>query len=130
MWNKAYILALMILGCTIAGGFMLGIFELVFNTRISGFGLSMQFLSGFAVGGNYSQHQGILIPKSLKLSTSMYHALITILITPIGVSILNIHIPASSLWYLALGASILGFIFVCWGLGFGSSSYMKKKKIL
>jgi hypothetical protein len=121
----------MILGCTFAGGMILGMFEVVFNTRMSGFGFVMQLWSGFIIGGTYSQNQKILIPKSLKFSASIYHALITILITPIGLSILNIRVPASSnLWFTALWASILGSIFVYWGLSFGSRTYMKRKKIL
>jgi hypothetical protein len=131
MWNKAYILALMIIGCTFAGGMILGIFEVVFNTKMSGFGFVLQYLSGFIIGGTYSQYQEILIPKPLKLSTSIYHTLITILVAPIALSILNIHIPPSSnLWFTVFWASILGSVFVYWGLSVGSKSYMNRKKVV
>jgi hypothetical protein len=131
MWNKAYILALMIIGCTFTGGMILGIFEVIFNTKMSGFGFMLQYISGFILGGFYSQYQEILIPKPLKLSASIYHALITILAAPIVLPILNIHIPASSnLWFTVFWAAILGSIFVYWGLSVGSKSYMKRKKVV
>jgi hypothetical protein len=132
MWSKAYLLALMIIGCTCIVGLAIGILEVIFNTRISGLSLLIQTWSGFIIGGFYSKHQGIFMPRILKIKTSLYYALISILITPITLAVLNIHIPRSSgILYQAVLFSVLGLIFVYWGLSFGSRTYMKRtKKVL
>lgn len=127
MWNNAYLLALMTMGCTIAAGLSIGIIEVIFDTRISGLGFLIQLLSAFIIGGCYSQKQQSLIPKGLKLWTSMYYALISFLMAPITLNLLNIHIPrAASIWNVIGIVSILGFIFAYWGLSFGSKQYMKR----
>jgi hypothetical protein len=129
MWDKAYLLALRIIGYNFAIGLIIAILELIFNTRVLGIAFTAQMLSSFTVGGLYSQHQRISIPKDLKLWTSTCYALIAILASPITLALSNIRIQKFSdvLYGVGLG-SILGFIFTYMGLSLGSHVYMQKIK--
>jgi hypothetical protein len=129
MWDKAYLLALRIIGYNFAIGLLIAIFEVIFNTTVPGIAFTAQMFSAFTVGGLYSQHQRITLPKDLKLWTSICYALAVILASPITLALSNIHIQRFSdiLYAVGLG-SILGFIGTYCGLSFGSYTYMQKIK--
>jgi hypothetical protein len=129
MWSKAYLLALRIISYVIATGLIIIILEAIFNTRIAHFELLAQVWCAFIVGGLYSQYQGIKMPQSLKLWTSTYFALISILVSPILIVLFGIHIPRDSSVWNAIGyVSFFGFICAYWGLSFGSHTYMQRIK--
>jgi hypothetical protein len=129
MWDKAYLIALRIIGYNIAAGLIITILEVIFNTRIAHFELFAQVWCSFMVGGLYSQHQGIDMPRDLKLWTSICFALISILTAPIIIDLFSIHIPRSSSILNAIGyVSFFGFVCAYWGLSFGSHTYMNRTK--
>jgi hypothetical protein len=129
MWSKAYLLALRTIGYNCAAGLIITILEVVFNTRIAHLELLAQVWSAFITGGLYSQYQGITMSRDLKLWTSICYALISILAAPITIVLFSIHTPRfSSVWNTVGYIAIFGFIFVYWGLSFGSHTYMKRIK--
>jgi hypothetical protein len=129
MWDKAYLIALRIVGYNFVIGIAIAIFEVIFNTRVAGIAFTALMLSSFTVGGLYSQHQRLAMPKDLKLWTSISYVLFSVLASPITMALSNIRIQSLSdiLYVVGLGAA-LGFIFTYMGLSFGSHTYMNRIK--
>jgi hypothetical protein len=130
MWDKAYLLAFMLVGRNFGAGLLIGLLEVVFRTRIGGLALAVQFVAAYTIGQLYAQNRGSLIPQALKLWTSVYYILISVCI--IAAVLLIMNAPEAFGLFPILGLlglfSALGFIFTYWGLSSGSKAYMKKAR--
>jgi len=130
MWDKAYFLAFMLIGCNLGAGLLIGLLEAMFNTKIGGLSLAVQFISAYTIGQLYAQNRGSVIPQSLRLWASIYNVLISACITAVVLLAMNAPELLGLLPILGLLGllSVIGLISTYWGLSYGSKAYMKKIK--
>jgi hypothetical protein len=130
MWEKAYLLAFMLIGCNFGAGLLIALLGGIFNVKIRGLGLVVQFVSAYTIGQLYTQNRGSVIPQSLRLRTSIYNMVISACVSAVFLLLMNL--PDLLELFPILGLlglfSALGFILTYWGLGSGSKAYMKKIK--
>ncbi|KAM3090906.1 hypothetical protein ACKFKF_34075 [Phormidesmis sp. 146-12] len=130
MWSKAYMLALMIFGYTLAANLMLGLLQAVLGIKFLGMGVAIQFIAAYSIGQVYTFKQRQVISNSLKLWVSIDYTLIAICSTTVALLALKMVSPALPSSFLTLGIliPILVSPLIYWAIGSGSKAYLKKIK--
>ncbi|MBD2037900.1 hypothetical protein H6F76_23380 [Leptolyngbya sp. FACHB-321] len=130
MWDKAYFLALILIGCHLGAGLLIGLLGAMFNTNSRGLSLIVQFVSAYTVGQLYAQKQQNVMPQSLRLQASIYSILLSLCLTAVVLLAMN-ALELLGLLPILGGVGLLaviGLILTYWGLGSGSKAYLKKTK--
>ena len=130
MWDKAYLLAFMLVGSNFVGGLLIGLLEIMFRTKLGGLAGAVQFTAAYTLGQLYTQNRGVLISKALKLQISAYYILISTCVISVLLIIMNEPKTLGLFPVLALLGlvSALGFTMIYWGLSSGSKAYMKRTR--
>ena len=130
MWDKAYFLALILIGCHLGAGLLIGLLGAMFNTNIRGLSLIVQFVSAYTVGQLYAQKRQNVMPQSLRLQASIYSILLSLCLTAVVLLAINALALLGLLPILGgVGLlAVIGLILTYWGLGSGSKAYLKKTK--
>jgi hypothetical protein len=129
MWDKAYLLALILLGSNfVLGAITVAIGELLKFESGAGMGVMINFITAFTIGRSYAENKGVVTPVPFRIWISIYHALLYVcLVTLFLFATQRIKTISEFLPFLPV-ALFVNFVVTYLGLSFGGRDYVKRSK--